>query len=79
VADVKKALKTEDLLTIPNQFKVTAESINSGMPLTEVRRSAAVAKGLQGLSQSISGADASNQGLLNKVVPGLVAHRFLGS
>jgi pilus assembly protein CpaE len=55
IKDIKKALQVEDVVTIPNHYKLTAESVNSGVPLAEVTRKGAVARGLRALHEEIAG------------------------
>jgi Flp pilus assembly CpaE family ATPase len=53
--DIEKALRIEDIVKIPNHYRVTAESVNTGVPLSEVTHRASVVKGLREFYQSIGG------------------------
>jgi Flp pilus assembly CpaE family ATPase len=53
--DIKKTLQVEDLVRIPNHYRLTSESVNSGVPLAEVSRKGAVVRGLQALYEEIGG------------------------
>jgi pilus assembly protein CpaE len=43
IKDIESALHTDSLLKIPNQWRVTSESVNSGVPVVEINRKAAAA------------------------------------
>ena len=45
--DIETALKTSNVVKIPNQFRLTSESVNSGVPLSEVDRKASLTRGLK--------------------------------
>ena len=53
--DIENALRVDDIVQMPNHYRVTSESINTGIPVTEVTQRASVAKGLRELYQSIGG------------------------
>jgi pilus assembly protein CpaE len=53
--DIEKALQIENIVKIPNHYRLTAESVNTGIPLSEVTRRASVVKGLQEFCSSIGG------------------------
>ncbi len=53
--DIEKALRIENIVKIPNHYRLTAESVNTGIPLSEVNRRASVVKGLREFYQSIGG------------------------
>lgn len=53
--DIEKALHMEDIVKIPNHYRLTAESVNTGIPLSEVNRRASVAKGLREFYLDIGG------------------------
>lgn len=55
--DIQSALQTEDIVRIPNHYRLTAESVNTGVPLADVAKRAPVAKGLKELYQRIGGLD----------------------
>jgi pilus assembly protein CpaE len=45
--DVEKALRVDNLITIPNQYRMTSESVNSGIPLSDITGKSAVTRGLR--------------------------------
>lgn len=53
--DIENALRVEDTVKIPNHYRLTAESVNTGIPLAEVTRKASVVKGLRDFYNSIGG------------------------
>jgi pilus assembly protein CpaE len=57
--DIENALRLDNLVKIPNHYRLTAESVNAGVPLSEVTRKAPLIKGLKEFYQSIGG---SNEG-----------------
>ncbi len=57
IKDIESALRIENIVKIPNHYKVTSESINTGIPLAEVARRASVAKGLRELYERIGGVE----------------------
>lgn len=67
--DIEKALRVQDLITIPNQYKLTAESINAGLPLSDIAGSASVTKGLRHLHHMIDGTIEPEQGFLRRALP----------
>jgi len=67
--DIEKALRVQDLVTIPNQYKLTAESINAGLPLSEIAGSTSVTKGLRHLHHMIDGTIEPEQGFLRRALP----------
>ena len=70
VNDIEKALRIQNIVTIPNQYKLTAESINSGLPLSDVSGSTSVMKGLRHLHNMIGGrTEPEQEGFLRKALP----------
>lgn len=57
IEDIKKALKTERIIAIPNQYKLVAESIDTGIPVMQSAKNSAVSKALQGLANNVLGID----------------------
>ena len=53
--DIENALKVEDIVKIPNHYRLTEESVNAGIPLAEVTQRASVAKSVRDYYQSIDG------------------------
>jgi pilus assembly protein CpaE len=71
--DIRKALGVDDLVKIPNQYKLTAESINSGLPLSDLSAGGSVAKGLRSLHHMIDGTvEEPEQSFLSKALPALL-------
>ena len=70
VKDIEKALRVQNIVKIPNQYKLTAESINSGLPLSDVSGSTSVTKGLRHLHNMIGGrTEPEQEGFLRKALP----------
>jgi len=69
--DVKKALKIEQITIIPNQYKMIAESIDSGVPLMQTQKNSATGKAIRRLLNSVCGAEAEESGprLLGRALP----------
>jgi pilus assembly protein CpaE len=55
--DIENALQVQKIVRIPNHYRLTSESVNTGVPLSEMNRRASVTKGLKELYQSIGGLD----------------------
>ena len=53
--DIKKTLQIDDVVNIPNHYRLTSESVNSGVPLAEVTRKGPVARGIRALHEEIAG------------------------
>ena len=53
--DIESSLQISNLVKIPNHYRLTAESVNSGVPLAEVTRKGAVARGLRAFYENIAG------------------------
>lgn len=53
--DIENALRVDDIVKMPNHYRVTAESVNTGIPLTQVTRKASVVKGIKDLYQNTGG------------------------
>jgi pilus assembly protein CpaE len=69
--DIKKALKIERISIIPNQYKMIAESIDSGIPLMQTQKNSATGKAIRRLQNSVCGAEAEESGprLLGRALP----------
>ena len=70
-ADIVKALGVRDIVRIPSHYKMSSESVNTGVPLAEISRKGPVARGLRDLHRAIAGDDQKDGGLLRKSLPGL--------
>ena len=53
LGDMRKALHIDNLITIPNQYKLAAESINSGIPVAELSKNAPLTKGVRNLQAAL--------------------------
>jgi pilus assembly protein CpaE len=71
-SDIKKALHVQDLETVPNQYKLTAESINSGLPLAQLSGNSSITKGLRNLHNIIDGTFEPDRGFLSRALPSLM-------
>jgi pilus assembly protein CpaE len=64
--DVARTLQQEVYMVIPNDYKVVAESVNQGIPVSKLARRSAVAKSLQEITQELTKSNA-HSGLLKKL------------
>jgi pilus assembly protein CpaE len=53
LGDIRKALRTDKLITLPNQYKLAAEGINSGIPVAEISKNAPLTKGIRNLRAAL--------------------------
>jgi pilus assembly protein CpaE len=51
--DIENAMNLKDLVKIPNHYRLTAESVNNGMPLADITRKRAVMKDLKAFYKSL--------------------------
>ena len=71
-SDIEKALRIQNLITIPNQYRPTTESINSGLPLSEVSGNTTMTKSLRQLHNMIGGTtEPEQEGFLRRTLPNL--------
>lgn len=72
--DVKKALKIDKSIQIPNQYELVTESINTGKPLVDRSRNSAVARAIGELRNRIRGVteDAASQSLIQRALPSIL-------
>ena len=63
-------MQTDSLIKIPNQYRITSESVNSGVPLSEVDRKAAVTRGLKEVYATIN-ETTDTPGPLGRALPSL--------
>lgn len=75
--DIKTALKIEKISIIPNQYKLVAESIDTGVPLMQMAKGSAVAKSIQQLANSFQGIDdhSLGRGILARALPAFLGRR----
>lgn len=72
-ADFEKALRVDKLVLIPNQYKQTAESINSGMPVAEVAANTSITRSLRQLHAVIGGTvEPEPEGFLRRTLPAIL-------
>jgi pilus assembly protein CpaE len=69
--DIEGALQTNNIVKIPNQYRLTSESVNSGIPVSEVDRKASVTKGLRELYPETVNATERGEGRLERAFPSL--------
>ena len=73
VGDIKKALRQTDLITIPNQYNLATESINSGIPVSEISKNAALTKGIRHLGAALDNRDSQpQQNFLTRALPNIL-------
>jgi pilus assembly protein CpaE len=73
--DIRSTLACGDLSLIPNDFRNVSECINTGKPLLEHARSAAVTRALVDLHSRLGGTAVDRQGLLARTFSGLLKSR----
>ncbi len=75
--DIKKALRQGKLITVPNQYNLATESINSGVPVAELAKSAALTKGIRSLQAELADSDCkSDQNFLQRALPTFIRERI---
>ena len=73
LGDIRKALRTDKLITIPNQYKLAAESINSGIPVAEISKNAPLTKGIRNLQAALDNKDSKPAGnFLARALPSIL-------
>lgn len=75
VADICTALGCEELVLVPNAFETVAACVDTGTPLLNRARSAAVTRAIIGLQDRLSGRDAEQPGLLARTLSGFLKGR----
>ncbi len=74
IEDIQKALRTKALITIPNHYKIASESINSGIPVAEISKTATLSRGIRKLQATLADPkDKPDPGFLKRAMP-----NFLG-
>ncbi len=75
-ADVQKALSCDEPVLVPNDFRLVSECINSGTPLLDHARGAAITKAVMGLQTQLGGASARpRSGVLARTFSNLLGGR----
>jgi pilus assembly protein CpaE len=69
LADIKRSLSTDTLLTIPSHYRSALESADSGVTLYDADRNSAVVRALRELTTTLTGSGATQRsGLLRRVL-----------
>jgi pilus assembly protein CpaE len=73
LGDIRRALRTDNLITIPNQYKLAAEGINSGIPVAEISKNAPLTKGIRNLRAAIDNEESKPAGnFLARALPSIL-------
>ncbi len=73
--DIRTTLACGDLSLVPSDFRNVSECINTGMPLLERARTAAVTRAVVDLHSRLGGNQADRQGLFARTFSGLLKSR----
>ena len=77
LGDIKKTLRKDSLITIPNQYKLASESIDSGIPVAEISKTAALTKGIRNLQAAIAEpASKPSENFLKRALPAFLRERI---
>jgi len=77
LGDIKKALRQDKLFTIPNQYKLASESINSGIPVADISKSAALTKSIRKLRVALSDPESSpSRNIFQRALPTFLKARM---
>ncbi len=72
--DIKKALRVNELFTVPNDYKTANECINAGIPVAEISKKAPLTKGIRKLQAIVVDPESTPApSFLKRVMP-----KFLG-
>ncbi len=72
LGDIRKALRKDKLITVPNQYKLAAESINSGIPVAEISKNAPLVKGIRNLQAALDNTESEPTGsFLARALPSI--------
>jgi pilus assembly protein CpaE len=75
-ADIQKGLSCDDPVLVPNDFRMVSECINSGTPLLDHARGAAITKAVMSLETRLGGASARpRSGVLARTFSNLLGGR----
>jgi pilus assembly protein CpaE len=69
--DIENTLRVQDIVRIPNHYRVTAESINTGIPLSQLTQKAAVSRGVRDFYRSIAGEPANDESMATRAFQSL--------
>ncbi len=77
IDDIKKTLKTEQILVIPNQYKLVSESIDTGIPVMQSARNSAVGKAVDSLANYVRGIDEqpTAPNILSRALPSFLGRK----
>jgi len=71
--DIKRALHGAEVVVVPSDYKLVAESINLGVPMYEHARTSAVTKALVALETELGGSSAKTEkGFIGKALSNLL-------
>ncbi len=77
ISDIKKALRMDKLVTIPNQYKLALESINSGIPVADITKSSPLTKGIRNLHAALADPESKpTQNILTRALPTFLRERL---
>jgi pilus assembly protein CpaE len=65
--DIEKALPGLQLMTVPNDYQSVAESLNTGVPVYELRPKAAITRDLVKLASLVGSVSATKKGFLQRL------------
>jgi len=73
LGDIRKALHQDKLITVPNQYKLAAESINSGVPIAEISKNAPLIRGIRNLRATFDKQDSKPaDNFLTRALPSIL-------
>lgn len=71
--DIRKMLRLENVITIPNQYKLAAESINSGIPVGDISKNAPLTRGIRSLQETFEESENKPaQNILARALPNIL-------
>jgi pilus assembly protein CpaE len=66
--DIREAVQHDEIVTLPNDFNRVSESVNTGRPLLEMAKGAALTRTLERLARRLSGTEIEKHGVLQRAV-----------
>lgn len=73
VGDIRKALRKNELIVIPNHYKTAAEGINTGVPVAELSRNGPISKGIRTLRAALEDQDTRPAGgFFSRALPNIL-------
>jgi pilus assembly protein CpaE len=71
--DIRRLLRQDKLITIPNQYKLAAESINSGVPVADISKNSPLARGIRSLRETFEASESKPpQNILARALPNIL-------